>query len=272
MAAMTLAQLGQCALDVLGQVEEQMAALAPADGVTSHASPPWLLLPCAATAKSPNTTPSRLGCITEWTGPPASGKTQCCYWLALHVLQSCPRARVVWIDTTNAFSSERFHSMHVGMACDTPVEMLLERLLHIPCHDVYDVLDALAWLHSPEQPLHLLLLDSITAVLAPILGAGRTSYTLANAVRHHLVSLVRTRWCYAVVVNGCVADGGAWNEGCPPLKSGATSSGDGHLKPALGKQWAAVVDGASIMFARPAWLVGTWCDLILRCLMLSLMT
>ncbi|KAL6863771.1 hypothetical protein ACP4OV_016674 [Aristida adscensionis] len=179
----------------------------------------------------------RQGQLTEITGPSSSGKTQVCLHSASHVA-AMHMGSVMYLDTSNSFSPRRVASI-IGEQPSSLVketkDMRLKRVMSsIICESVFDIFALFEILQQLELSLKdkvnngsskicLLIIDSISSLLAPIIGGkypqGRSMMT-SVAVR--LKKLAKEHNLSVLVSNHMV------------------SAGNGAHKPALGLSWKTV--------------------------------
>ncbi|KAL6864912.1 hypothetical protein ACP4OV_016063 [Aristida adscensionis] len=178
----------------------------------------------------------RQGQLTEITGPSSSGKTQVCLQSASHVA-AMHMGSVMYLDTSS--SSPRRIASIIGELPSSLVketkDMRLKRVMSsIICESVFDIFALFEILHQLELSLKdkvnndsskicLLIIDSISSLLAPITGGkypqGRSMMT-SVAVR--LKKLAKEHNLSVLVSNHMV------------------SAGNGAHKPALGLSWKTV--------------------------------
>eukprot|EP00882_Tetradesmus_deserticola_P020824 GHRQ01022507.1.p1 GENE.GHRQ01022507.1~~GHRQ01022507.1.p1 ORF type:complete len:200 (+),score=62.50 GHRQ01022507.1:378-977(+) len=110
--------------------------------------------------------------VTELAGESCSGKTQLCLLAAVTTAQR--GERVVYFDTTNAFSAGRARQLcttnYGNAAC-------LGNIMVVACHSIYALLASLDELAvqanssgSGSRP-SLIIVDSISALLSPVVGS-----------------------------------------------------------------------------------------------------
>lgn len=176
----------------------------------------------------------REGQVTEIVGPSSSGKTQVCLQAAATIAYQY-MASVVYLDTSNSFSSRRIlHFMdrlgksNVKQEKHSNIERIMSNIL---CHSVFDLfglLDVLNHLEfklrtqvkTKDCKLRLLIIDSISSLITPILGGG-------GAHGHSLM-----------VSTGCLLKKLAHQYDLCILVTNHMVGGDGgSCKPALGESW-----------------------------------
>ncbi|KAJ1292658.1 hypothetical protein BS78_01G006800 [Paspalum vaginatum] len=185
----------------------------------------------------------RQGQLTEVTGPSSSGKTQFCLHSASHVAAK-HMGVVMYLDTSNSFSPSRIATIidgTPGLFCQRgfdlqPKDVRLKNIMRsIICESVFDVFALSEVLHQLEVSLLndkeknggsricLLIIDSISSLLAPIIGGkypqGRA---MMISVAMILKKLADEHNLAVLVTNHMV------------------SAGNGAVKPALGESWKAV--------------------------------
>uniref|UniRef100_A0A0D3H3G3 RecA family profile 1 domain-containing protein n=1 Tax=Oryza barthii TaxID=65489 RepID=A0A0D3H3G3_9ORYZ len=178
----------------------------------------------------------RQGQLTEITGQSSSGKTQVCLCSASHVAAR-QLGVVMYLDTSNSFSPSRIARIVDGFPISLvrePKNVRLERVMSsIICKSVFDIFDLFEVLHQLELSLKskvnnggnkicLLIIDSISSILAPINGGkyprGRS---MMISVAMILKKLAYEHNLSVLVTNHMVA-------------------GNGAPKPALGESWKTV--------------------------------
>ncbi|CAH1800390.1 unnamed protein product [Owenia fusiformis] len=122
------------------------------------------------------------GEITEMIGPPAAGKTQVCIATAVAVVMETDH-NVVYIDTGGSLCPSRLHQ--VMQSHDITEEKYEEMCQRIQCFKIFDIFqlqECLQELHqkilNQSAPFHsnlkLIIVDSVAAVILPILGGAQT--------------------------------------------------------------------------------------------------
>ncbi|XP_024008622.1 DNA repair protein RAD51 homolog 4 [Eutrema salsugineum] len=175
----------------------------------------------------------REGQLTELVGPSSSGKTQICMQAAASVAEK-QTGRVFYVDTGNSFSARRI----AQFICATSDAALGKKVLsRISCHTVYDIftmfdtlqglevtLRSQVQMNVNEYRLRLLVVDSISSLITPILGgSGSQGRALMVAVGYMLKKLAHEHNIAILVTNHTVGAG----EG-------------GKTKPALGETWKSI--------------------------------
>ncbi|NXP64958.1 RA51D protein, partial [Chloropsis cyanopogon] len=185
------------------------------------------------------------GEVTELMGAPGSGKTQVCLGIAASVSLAL-RQHVLFLDSTGGFTASRLYQLLRAHTEDEEEQAILGRPRLCPVlqlealqrvqvervFNIYEVLSALQELRdrlsqqvvSSVGPLKMVVLDSVSAVIYPLLG-GRQSEGLALMMQlsRELKSLAREFSLAVVVTNQVTRD-----------------SSSGPLKPALGRSWSFV--------------------------------
>ncbi|XP_006305443.2 DNA repair protein RAD51 homolog 4 [Capsella rubella] len=175
----------------------------------------------------------REGQLTELVGPSSSGKTQFCMQAAASVAEK-HAGRVLYLDTGNSFSARRIAQF--GSSSETSLGQKV--ISRISCHTVYDIYTMLEILQGldvtlrsqvqtnvNEQRLRLLVVDSISSLITPILGgSGSQGRALMVAVGYMLKKLAHEHSIAILVTNHTVGAGG---EGV-------------KTKPALGETWKSI--------------------------------
>lgn len=188
--------------------------------------------------------------ITQLVGPSGSGKTQVAFSLAASALKV---GGVIWLDSssTHAVFSRISDILTAQNVPKTEIPVLLQRLIVLPTSTVESGLACLRALRKDivlqrnvsklgdivtfaegksvveilARP-SLLVFDSVANVLAPVLGLRDGAWSGHVALNQFCVEL---RWfaCHA---------------GSSVLATNRTVRDGGHMKPALGKIWTALVD------------------------------
>ncbi|KAL1201958.1 putative DNA repair protein RAD51 [Cardamine amara subsp. amara] len=176
----------------------------------------------------------REGQLTELVGPSSSGKTQFCLQAAASVAEN-HLGRVLYLDTGNSFSARRI----AQFICSSSDPALGQKvMIRISCHAVYDIYTMFETLQGlevtlrsqvrrnvNEDRLRLLVVDSVSSLITPILGgSGSQGRALMVAVGYLLKKLAHEHSIAILVTNHTVGAGG---EG-------------GKTKPALGETWKSI--------------------------------
>ncbi|KVI03580.1 DNA recombination and repair protein Rad51, C-terminal, partial [Cynara cardunculus var. scolymus] len=121
------------------------------------------------------------GHVTELVGPSSSGKTQVCFQFASNVAMKL--GGVVFLDSGNSFSPTRMQQIvtHISGSAENKINGILQQAMrNIECHAVFDVYALLNVLHQQKLKLksqtgyqvRLIIVDSISSLIAPILGGS----------------------------------------------------------------------------------------------------
>ncbi|KAM7032999.1 DNA repair protein RAD51 homolog 4 isoform 2-T5 [Acridotheres tristis] len=122
------------------------------------------------------------GEVTELMGAPGSGKTQVCLGIAASVSLGL-KQHVLFLDSTGGFTASRLYQMLQAQTEDEEEQLeALQRIQVVRVFNIYELLSALQELRdrlsqqvvSSTGPLKMVLLDSVSAVIYPLLG-GRQS-------------------------------------------------------------------------------------------------
>ena len=169
------------------------------------------------------------GEITEIQGQSAAGKSQFCFSLTASLVLTT-KARVVFIDSTNSFSSSRIaeiceHKLRLRPS-GTSESAIEDALGRIECNKIFTAEKLMSVLASMEftsvhAPIRLLVVDSITALLSPCLGSGIGQAVSAKVAK--LLRLIAMKFGIAVVLTNSTVAGKA-----------------SSVKAALGLTWASV--------------------------------
>ncbi|KFK32439.1 hypothetical protein AALP_AA6G241700 [Arabis alpina] len=175
----------------------------------------------------------REGQLTELVGPSSSGKTQFCMQAAASVAEKHVGG-VLYIDTGNSFSARRI----AQYICSSSDAALVQKVMsRISCHTVFDIytmfdtlqclevtLKSQGQMNVNEYRLRLLVVDSISSLITPILGgSGSQGRALMVAIGYLLKKLAHEHNIAILVTNHTVAAGE-----------------DGKTKPALGETWKSI--------------------------------
>ncbi|KAM7278713.1 hypothetical protein ACFE04_005847 [Oxalis oulophora] len=176
----------------------------------------------------------REGQLIELVGPSSSGKTQICLHAASNVA-NMHIGSTIYLDTGNSFSSLRISRLvekSRGLASNQARHSVLQKVMsNIICHSVFDIfmmVDVLnqlefnlgSQINRENQRVRLLVIDSISSLLAPILGgSGSQGHALMVSAGYMLKKLAHDYNLAVLVTNHTVG-------------------GDGGIsKPALGESW-----------------------------------
>ncbi|KAL5581088.1 hypothetical protein UlMin_013530 [Ulmus minor] len=177
------------------------------------------------------------GQLTELVGPSSSGKTQVC----LQAVSSVAKkhiGNVVYLDTSNSFSPQRvahFVGLVSNISFDQARHHFLQNVMNnIVCHSVFDIFTMFAVLHqleislrmqlqSGDHRVRLLIIDSISSLITPILGGkGSQGHALMVSAGSLLKKLAHDHNLAVLVTNHTVGGEG------------------GVPKPALGETWKSI--------------------------------
>ncbi|NXW76011.1 RA51D protein, partial [Hirundo rustica] len=201
------------------------------------------------------------GEVTELMGAPGSGKTQVCLGIAASVSLGL-RQHVLFLDSTGGFTASRLYQILRAQTEDEEEQArqvlgrlklcfvlqleALQRIQLVRVFNIYELLRALQelWDRLSQQvvssvgPLKMVLLDSVSAVIYPLLG-GRQSEGLALMMQlsREMKTLAREFSLAVVVTNQVTRD-----------------SSTGPLKPALGRSWSFVPSTRVLLESKEA----TW--------------
>lgn len=172
------------------------------------------------------------GEILEITGPPGCGKTQ--FWLtaAANLLSETPNSLFV-IDPNGSFVCERLLEIITQRKASSTTQFLQDCLARVKYLNGSDAISVLSELHRIEQEMaakkcsfyckmNLLVLDTITSLISPILGGGQTQgHMIMVELGRALKRLAADYNIAVIVINNVVLDRDSALE----------------YKPALGKSW-----------------------------------
>ncbi|XP_021271746.1 DNA repair protein RAD51 homolog 4 isoform X2 [Numida meleagris] len=184
------------------------------------------------------------GEVTELAGAPGSGKTQVCLSITASVSLGL-RQHVFFLDSTGGFTASRLYQMLQAQVEDKEEQLeALQRVQVVRVFDIYEMLRALhevrdclsQQVESSAGPLKAVLIDSVSAVLSPLLG-GRQSEGLAITMQlaQELKTLAKEFSVAVVVTNQVTRD-----------------SSTGALKSALGRSWSFVPSTRVLLEGRAA--------------------
>lgn len=168
------------------------------------------------------------GNLVEVVGPSSSGKTQICLKAAANVALN-NLGSVIFFDTGNSFSPKRIDKI-IDQISDTAIvktEVRQQVMNKIVCESVFDIFVLINLLHQLKSNLkpmtgrsvQMLIVDSISSLITPILGSGAHGHALMASVGFLLKELAYEHNLSVLVTNHMVGAEG------------------GHLKPALGESW-----------------------------------
>ncbi|KAM3934192.1 DNA repair protein RAD51 homolog 4 isoform 1-T2 [Leptodactylus fuscus] len=171
------------------------------------------------------------GEVTEIAGAPGSGKTQMCQSIAVNVAANLQQ-QVCYIDTTGGVTGTRLLQL---IQCKTQREdeqvASLKRIQVIHVFDAYKLLDVLQDLRQSfsqqllrsGETLRLVVLDSVCAVIYPLLGGKQTEgMAVMMYLARELQTLAHDFSLTVLVTNHITKDGLA------------------GFRPALGRSWSFV--------------------------------
>ncbi|XP_068766102.1 DNA repair protein RAD51 homolog 4 isoform X1 [Struthio camelus] len=193
------------------------------------------------------------GEVTELMGAPGSGKTQVCLSIAASVSLGL-KQHVLFLDSTGGFTASRLYQMLRARAEEEEEQLeALQRVQVARVFDVYEMLGALQELRdslsqqvmSSMGPLKVVLIDSISAVIYPLLGGKQSEeilhpppgLALMMQLARELKTLAREFSLTIVMTNQVTRD-----------------SSTGPLKPALGRSWSFVPSTRVLLESKEA----TW--------------
>ncbi|XP_008788055.1 DNA repair protein RAD51 homolog 4 isoform X1 [Phoenix dactylifera] len=177
------------------------------------------------------------GQLTEIVGSSSSGKTQVCLYSAAHVADK-HFGVVMFLDTCNSFSPKRIACMVDQLSSSFSGEAKERRLKRIMsnifCHSIFDIFALLDVLHQLEFNLKhqvtsghtkicLLIIDSISSLLTPVLGGKGSEGRLLMVSAGIILKKLANEHNVSVLVTNHMVGG----EG-------------GILKPALGESWKSI--------------------------------
>nr|XP_015817404.2 DNA repair protein RAD51 homolog 4 isoform X1 [Nothobranchius furzeri] len=171
------------------------------------------------------------GEITELSGGPASGKSQVCFGVAVHISHHLKQT-VVYVDTTGGLTASRLLQMLRTETSNTDEQMEALQRIHIfHLFDVYAVLDCLYGLCSGGLQqvcvgggsVKAVIVDSVSALITPLLGGKQSEgMSLMTQVAGVLKTMAKDFNVAALVTNH------------------VSRSGNGEVQPGLGVSWSHV--------------------------------
>ncbi|XP_066398167.1 DNA repair protein RAD51 homolog 4-like isoform X2 [Miscanthus floridulus] len=203
----------------------------------------------------------RQGQLTEVTGPSSSGKTQVCLHSASHAAVK-HMGVVMYLDTSNSFSPSRIATIIDGTndlsdqrGFDLPHKERLKTMMRsIVCKSVFDIFGMFEVLHQLEvsllndkvksggRKICLLIVDSISSLLAPIIGGKYPQGTTLKppSPPHRLYPGI-SRGRSMMISVAMILKKLAYKHNLSVLVTNhMVSAGNGAVKPALGESWKAV--------------------------------
>ncbi|XP_028354668.1 DNA repair protein RAD51 homolog 4 isoform X3 [Physeter macrocephalus] len=172
------------------------------------------------------------GEVTEIVGGPGSGKTQVCLCVAANVAHGLQQ-NVLYIDSNGGLTASRILQLLQARTPDEEEQAgALQRIQVVRAFDIFQMLDVLQDLRgavsqqvsSSSGTLKVVVVDSVTAVVAPLLGGQqREGLALMMQLARELKTLARDLSVALVVTNHMTRD-----------------RDSGQLKPALGRSWSFV--------------------------------
>ncbi|KAJ3167266.1 hypothetical protein HDU87_001694 [Geranomyces variabilis] len=205
-----------------------------------------------------------VGEMTEFTGAPATGKTQLAFFTAITTVAADPLATVLYIDSSNSFSPARISELF----CDsdrfefarTPemgAAFILSRIKCVKCFDACELLDALQDVDQKLSDqsdsflsrLKFVVVDSVGALFSPLVGFGQTrGYVMMMTVGHMLKDMALRHRFAVLTINYAVQsdfNGSNHNNSRRSLQTPRTTT-----KPALGTSWS-FVPNVRLLFSAP---------------------
>lgn len=181
------------------------------------------------------------GELTEFVGPSSIGKTQLCLTIAAHVA-IVAEAGIIYIDTSRSFCASRLAGIIKQFANPSQyrnpgstLSSALSRVIHMDALDIFEVLNILSRIKQRleeeadnpfDKSLRLVIVDSLAAVVAPILGGAST--------KGHALMTEAIRMMKDIAMNHYVAF----------VTTNYTVSGakDKETRPAMGESWTYFAD------------------------------
>jgi RAD51-like protein 3 len=187
------------------------------------------------------------GQVIELCGSSSTGKTQLCHYLSMIVAQT---SGVYYIDTSLSFSPTRIRQMHDHYSLIKVAENIslvevpeIEMLDRIRCFEIFDAFVLLnlleqinAMIESKEsyfgKNLRMIVIDSITSLIAPILGGvKKPNLTQYPQRQGHSLMVEISRLIKEIAVNHDVF---------VLLTNSLIGEEGGDKRPALGASWVSI--------------------------------
>ncbi|KAE8624880.1 hypothetical protein XENTR_v10006077 [Xenopus tropicalis] len=171
------------------------------------------------------------GEVTEIAGAAGSGKTQTCQSIAVNVAYNLKQT-VLYVDTTGGLTASRLLQLVQSRTKSEDEQVAsLQRIEVIRVFDIYKLFDAFQDLrHQISQqllrsgePLRLVIVDSVCAVIYPMLGGKHTEgMAIMMQLARELQTLAHDYHLAILISNSITKDGATGN------------------RPALGRSWSFV--------------------------------
>ncbi|KND05134.1 uncharacterized protein SPPG_00804 [Spizellomyces punctatus DAOM BR117] len=197
-----------------------------------------------------------LGEFVEFAGPPATGKTQLCFFTAITTTADDPTATVLYIDSGNAFSASRLSDMYTysdrfqqSRESGMDTKNILSRVRCIPCFDAFSLVDIMEEVQKSLADkttdffsmVRLLIIDSIGALLSPMVGYGQSQgYVIMMTIAQILKSIALSHGISILVTNYSVSSDFKSTDVGRPFSGGKEGARRERTKPALGTTWSYV--------------------------------
>ncbi|XP_013411283.1 DNA repair protein RAD51 homolog 4 isoform X1 [Lingula anatina] len=167
--------------------------------------------------------------VTELVGPAGVGKSQLCMYTSLNISRNL-KQNIMYIDSTGDFCIQRLQDILYSDQVED--EEIIDVLSRIKCSRAFDIFEVLAQLcevtnhltaqtNAFYQHLKLVIVDSLPAVVLPVLGGAQTD---GHGYLMHLARMMKTLavdFNLALMTTNNVVQGEA-----------------GETKPALGRAWS----------------------------------
>jgi RecA/RadA recombinase len=189
--------------------------------------------------------------VTEIVGRSGSGKTQMCFTLAVEAVHA--GYSVLFLDTTNSYSTSRLMEIsktRLGLrnySCASSAFSTIGTRVRV--ERVFDIFSALAFVENlccsllrreePSRTPTLLILDSVTALIAPVLGGEGRSFGGQALISHLAASLHRlANQCHVgVIVTNEARSSASDFSAADEVDGGGSLKNFAAVKPALGQSW-----------------------------------
>eukprot|EP00898_Chlorokybus_atmophyticus_P005184 jgi/Chlat1/5667/Chrsp37S05492 len=191
------------------------------------------------------------GTVTELAGVSSAGKTQICLAAVAKVARQ-KECTVAYVDTCGAFSARRIAQLHTSApdkeSTESPGKSLnstLKSIARFQAYDAWSLLELLQQLRKYCAPnsqweffrmLRLVVIDSVAAVLSPIVRtgpAGVQGLALFASIGRELRQLAESCQVAVLVTNNAI------------------ELDDGETKPALGEVWHSVPHARLLLTRTP---------------------
>lgn len=178
----------------------------------------------------------REGQMLEIAGDSASGKTQLCILATAYTMSR--GEHVAYLDTSNSFSAVRVAELYSNITEKQTgtLEEALSYVTHFPCfsiHAIFTTLDSIC--RSSAASYKLIIVDSLSAVIGPVLGSQHHQGHALLALAGHTLKVIAAKHAAVVIVTNHMVSGSSG-------PSTAVHHQDNNQiakvrKPAMGETW-----------------------------------